>query len=103
MGPCREVPERPVCSRHHPISPSAPFSVVTARLLLPCWSPQHRSIMRLLGTDKDDAHLYFVLEAVLGGPLYKHIRAAPGGRLETGGRARGGGPTASHFYDGASK
>ena len=39
-------------------------------------------VTRLLRTAKDDAHLYFVMDAHLGGHLQHHIAAAPGGRLQ---------------------
>ncbi|CAM9522317.1 unnamed protein product [Ectocarpus sp. 6 AP-2014] len=42
----------------------------------------HQGIVDLRYTSKDDEHLYFVLEPLLGGPLHRHIRAGPRGHLE---------------------
>ncbi|CAM9221528.1 unnamed protein product [Hapterophycus canaliculatus] len=42
----------------------------------------HHGIVELRFTSKDDDSLYFVLEPLLGGPLHRHIRAGPMGRLE---------------------
>ena len=42
---------------------------------------RHRHIVRFFRTFKDDEHLYFLLEFVRGGPLYRHARRAAGGRV----------------------
>ena len=72
----RNLPLHPVTQLIHP----------SARPTPPPTNHQHHpSIMRLLGTDKTDASLYFIMEACVGGPLYRHVRAAPEGRLDDGG------------------
>lgn len=39
-------------------------------------------IIQLIETRKDDSHLYFVMEAVLGGSIHQHLQNSPAGRVD---------------------